>query len=92
MFLDFFILLRDNGFKVSLHEHLTLLKALEKGVISPSVDEFYALSKSIYVKHENKLDRFDMLFGHYFKGLEYIPEDLIFNIPDEWLRKNKLLS
>ena len=90
MFLDFFILLRDNEFKVSLHEHLTLLKALEKGDISPSVDEFYALSKSIYVKHENKLDRFDMLFGHYFKGLEYIPEDLIFNIPDEWLRKNML--
>lgn len=90
MFLDFFILLRDNGFKVSLHEHLTLLKALEKGIISASVDEFYALSKSIYVKHENKLDRFDMLFGHYFKGLEYIPEDLIFIIPNEWLRKNML--
>jgi hypothetical protein len=90
MFLDFFILLRDNGFKVSLHEHLTLLKALEKGIISASIDEFYALSKSIYVKHENKLDRFDMLFGHYFKGLEYIPEDLIFNIPNEWLRKNML--
>jgi len=88
MFLDFFILLRDNGFKVSMHEHLSLLKALEKRLIGPSVEEFYTLSKSIYVKHENKLDRFDMLFGHYFKGLEYIPEDLIFNIPDEWLRKN----
>ena len=88
MFLDFFILLRDNGLKVSLHEHLSLLEGLDKKIIKQSIDEFYYLSRAIYVKNETQLNRFDQLFGHYFKGLEYIPEELVFKIPDEWLRKN----
>ena len=88
MFLDFFILLRDNGINASLHEHLSLLEGLEKRIIDQSIDDFYYLSRAIYVKNEAQLDRFDQLFGHYFKGLEYIPEELVFNIPNEWLRKN----
>ena len=88
MFLDFFILLRDNGINASLHEHLSLLEGLEKKIIGQSIDDFYYLSRAIYVKNEAQLDRFDQLFGHYFKGLEYIPEELVFNIPNEWLQKN----
>ena len=88
MFLDFFILLRDNGINASLHEHLSLLEGLEKRIIDQSIDDFYYLSRAIYVKNEAQLDRFDQLFGHYFKGLEYIPEELVFNIPNEWLQKN----
>ena len=88
MFLDFFILLRDNGINACLHEHLSLLEGLEKKIIGQSIDDFYYLSRAIYVKNEAQLDRFDQLFGHYFKGLEYIPEELVFNIPNEWLQKN----
>ena len=88
MFLDFFILLRDNGINACLHEHLSLLEGLEKKIIGQSIDDFYYLSRAIYVKNEAQLDRFDQLFGHYFKGLEYIPEELVFNLPNEWLQKN----
>ena len=66
---------------------LAYLKDLKKRIIDQSIDDFYYLSRAIYVKNEAQLDRFDQLFGHYFKGLEYIPEELVFNIPNEWLEK-----
>jgi uncharacterized protein with von Willebrand factor type A (vWA) domain len=71
-----------------LQEYLTLLGALDKGLANYSVDDFYSLSRSIFVKHEGQLDKFDQLYGHYFKGLEYISEKDLGNIPEEWLRKN----
>ncbi len=87
MFLNFFFELRKHGIPVSLHEYLSLLEALKKGVINYTLDEFYALSKAIFVKHEALLDRFDLIFGHYFEGLEAIPDDFFSaSIPPEWLR------
>lgn len=88
MFIDFFYLLRSDGIKVTLHEYLALLEAVKKGLANYNIDDFYALSRSILIKHENQLDRFDQLFGQYFQGLEAIPKDFFDNIPDEWLRKN----
>lgn len=86
MFLTFFFTLRKHGIKVSLHEYLALMDALKKQVIGYSVDEFYALSKAIFVKQESHLDRFDKVFGHYFQGLEDIPDDFFTTkIPKEWL-------
>ncbi|PCJ79680.1 MAG: VWA domain-containing protein [Flavobacteriales bacterium] len=88
MFLDFFYLLKKEGLHVSLQEYLSLLESLNKGLISNSVNDFYYLCRSIFVKHESQLDRFDKLFGHHFKGLEYIPDDFLSKIPKEWLEKN----
>jgi uncharacterized protein len=88
MFLDFFFLLKGNGIPVSLHEYLALMDAMKKNVAQNSTEDFYFLSRSILIKNESHLDRFDMLFGNYFKGMENIPEDFFKNIPDEWLRKN----
>ena len=90
MFLDFFQLLKEEGIPVTLKEYLTLLEALDKGLVSFQVNDFYYLSRTILVKHEKYLDRFDLLFGMYFQGIEAIPADNLFNIPEEWLRKNSV--
>ncbi|TAE72760.1 MAG: VWA domain-containing protein [Bacteroidetes bacterium] len=88
MFTNFFYFLRQHQLKVTLREHLTLLEALDKDVIRYSVDDFYALSRAVYVKHEKDLDRFDVLFGNFFQHLDQIPVDKIFEIPVEWLKKS----
>lgn len=87
MFLDFFLLLRKEGLPVSIQEYLSLLEALKKGVAGYSIDNFYALAKATLVKHEQHLDRFDVLFGHYFKGVQYIPEAEQQEIPADWLQQ-----
>lgn len=91
MFLSFFYALRQHGLPVSLHEYLSLMEALSKGIIGYSVDEFYALSKAIFVKNEAHLDRFDLIFGQYFQGLEAIPDNFFeTEIPADWLKKHLL--
>ncbi len=88
MFLDFFFALKKHGVPVSIHEYLHLMEALQQDIIDYNLDSFYALSKAILVKQEGHLDRFDLIFGHYFKGLEEIPDDFFTTkIPDDWLRQ-----
>lgn len=87
MFLAFFDELRAARIPVSLKEHLLLLEALRSGVIEMRVEEFYYLSRSIYVKDEALLDRFDQVFGKVFKGIETLVETGAVEIPEEWLRK-----
>ena len=86
MFLDFFYTLRNNGIPVTLREHLDLLQALEKEVAGPSIDDFYYLTKAILIKNERHLDRFDVLFGQYFKGKQGLDEEDLDDFPEEWLR------
>jgi uncharacterized protein with von Willebrand factor type A (vWA) domain len=91
MFLNFFFALRKNGIPVSLHEYLALMEALQKDIGTHGIDEFYALSKAVLVKQEGHLDRFDLLFGQYFRNVNDIGEALLqAQIPDEWLRANWL--
>jgi hypothetical protein len=87
MFLDFFLLLKHNGIPVTLREHLTLLEALDKRVVEYSLDDFYALSRAVYVKHEQNLDKFDVLFGRYFQGMYKLPIEELFAIPEKWLKR-----
>ncbi len=88
MFLDFFLLLKNDGLPVTFKEYLTLLQALDRDVVAYNVDDFYYLSRSTLVKHEQFLDRFDRLFGRYFKGIETIDAEEFFKIPEEWLRRS----
>ena len=89
MFLDFFYSLKQNGLPVSLHEYLTLMQGLEEELSSKNIDDFYYLSRSILIKHEAHLDKFDQLFGEYFKGIQKKADGLFGStIPEEWLRKN----
>ena len=89
MFLDFFYSLKQNGLPVSLHEYLTLMEGLDEQLSSNNIDDFYYLSRSILIKHEAHLDKFDQLFGEYFKGIQKKADGLFGSeIPEEWLRKN----
>lgn len=90
MLTDFFFHLRNNNLKVNLREHLTLLEALDKEVLAFSVEDFYFLSRAIYVKHEQNLDLFDKLFSHFFDGIDEIKIEELISINDSWLI-NKLI-
>jgi uncharacterized protein with von Willebrand factor type A (vWA) domain len=89
MFLDFFLYLKNNKLPVTITEYLTLLEALDKYVVEYDTTDFYYLSKTIFVKNEIFLDRFDVLFGQYFKDVSKIGAELFALIPEDWL-KNKL--
>jgi uncharacterized protein with von Willebrand factor type A (vWA) domain len=84
---DFFFTVRKAGIPVSVKEFLTLLEALDRGVVYGSVDDFYSLARICLVKDEAYFDRFDLAFAAYFKGVHAIPDALIKDIPVEWLEK-----
>ena len=86
MFVDFFHDLKSNGVPVSLREYLSLLEALDRDVINRDIQEFYYLSRAALVKDEKNLDKFDVVFGKTFKGLQALSETEIAEIPTEWLQ------
>ena len=87
MLIEFFLKLKEGGLPVSIKEFLTLLEALEKRVIHGSSDDFYYLSRACLVKDESNYDKFDRVFGIYFKGITELPEGATVLIPEEWLKK-----
>ena len=72
MLVDFFLHLKSFKLPVSTREFLTLLEALDRRVVSLSLDEFHALARLCLVKDEQHFDRFDLAFGSYFKGVDAI--------------------
>ncbi|HVP84618.1 MAG TPA: VWA domain-containing protein [Rhizomicrobium sp.] len=86
MFFQFFDELRAAKVPVTLKEYLALMEALSKDVIDLNVDDFYFLSRTVLVKDEKNLDKFDRVFGHVFKGLESIDPSLLAQLPEEWLK------
>jgi len=86
MLIDFFFALRDARLPVSIKEFLTLLEGLKEGLIAPSIDEFYQLSRLMLVKDEKHYDKFDQAFGAYFKGVEQLSGPNV-DVPLEWLKK-----
>ena len=90
MFAPFIQGLREAGVPVSITEHLSLLGAMQAGVVEYDVEDFYFLARSALVKDERWFDRFDRVFATYFRGLEAVSgaqDDLIRALPDDWLRK-----
>jgi len=84
--LDFFFQLRDAKIPVTVREYLTLLEGMKAQFMTPSLDNFYHLSRLTLVKDERFFDRFDQVFGNYFKGLEK-NMDLFAQLPKDWLEK-----
>ncbi len=89
MFQTFFTDLRAAKIPVTIREYLTLLEGLDKDVAGDSVDGFYYLSRTALVKDERDLDKFDQVFSHVFRGMDYLTD--IFGqeeheLPDDWLR------
>src|SRR3989454_415735 len=91
MLTGFFLKLKSTRLPVSIKEWLTLLEAMQKDVISPSIDEFYYLSRTTLVKDEQNFDKFDRAFGEYFKGIESVA-GVEFDVPLEWLLKQVELT
>lgn len=90
--IGFFYALRAAGLPVSVKEYLTLLQALQAGVVGPrnpdacAIEDFYYLARTILIKDEKHYDKFDRAFGAYFRGVEQLA-DFRHDIPAEWLRQ-----
>ncbi|WP_395408751.1 VWA domain-containing protein [Pseudoduganella sp. UC29_106] len=84
MLIDFFFTLKDAKIPVTIKEFLTLLEAMEKQVLEPSLDDFYYMSRLCLVKDEANYDKFDRAFGAYFKGISSV-FDTKGEIPLDWL-------
>ena len=86
MFFGFLDELRAAGIPASLKEHLMLLEALDREVIDRSPEQFYYLSRAIYVKDEGLLDRFDQVFNKVFKGIISDYGQNPVDVPADWLK------
>ena len=87
MFISLLEELRAAGIPASPKEHLVLLDALNNDVINMSQEEFYYLSRSVYVKDEGLLDRYDQVFAKVFEGvISSGEEDGTVDLPEEWLK------
>jgi uncharacterized protein with von Willebrand factor type A (vWA) domain len=89
--IDFFLKLKSHKLPVSIKEYLTLLEAMDRKVIGPSVDDFYYLSRTALVKDEANYDKFDRAFAEFWQGVETIP-GIETQIPLEWLLKQVELT
>ncbi|KQN09114.1 VWA domain-containing protein [Sphingomonas aurantiaca] len=86
MFLNFLDELRSAGIPASLKEHLLLLEALDAEVIEPTPEDFYYLSRAVYVKDEGLLDKFDQVFAKVFRGLATSYGTAPGEVPEDWLK------
>ncbi len=90
MFLPFFDTLRRGGVPVSLREYLTFLEAMHAGLATYDINAFYYLARTVMVKDERNIDKFDRAFAQAFSGLETItPEQVLsaVDLPADWLEK-----
>ena len=90
MFLPFFDALRAHKVPVSLREYLAFLEAMSAGLVTYDVEGFYYLARSVMVKDERNIDKFDRAFAQAFEGLEAIGLEAVLeavDIPADWLEK-----
>ena len=90
MFLPFFDTLRKAGIPVSLREYLAFLEGVAAGITTYDVTGFYHLARTVMVKDERHLDRFDRAFAASFQGLEGISAQQVLDaidLPAGWLEK-----
>ena len=86
MLVNFFYTLKRAEIPVSIKEYLVLLEALKAHLAFADMDDFYHLARTCLVKDEANFDKFDRVFGAYFKQLESLEDVLNALIPEEWLR------
>ncbi len=91
MLIGFFLKLKEHRLPVSIKEYLTLIEAISKHVINPSMDEFYYLARATMVKDEANFDKFDRAFADYYRGVEALTGQTA-EIPLEWLLKQAELN
>jgi uncharacterized protein with von Willebrand factor type A (vWA) domain len=88
MFIDFFFKVKQAKIPATIREWLMLVEAMEKNLVMYNIDDFYYLSRACLVKDEKYFDRFDRVFGTFYKGIEDVTQGLFeAEVPDEWLAK-----
>jgi hypothetical protein len=90
MFLPFFANLRAANIPVSIREFLAFLNAIKMNLSTYDMEHFYLLARTILVKDERNLDKFDRAFSATFEGLEQISTNEMLertDLPEDWLRK-----
>ena len=86
MLVNFFFGLRQSGVPVTVTEFLILLEALRERVAWVSAQDFYYLARLCLVKDERHYDRFDRAFAEFFEGAEKLFQQLVAQVPEEWLK------
>jgi uncharacterized protein with von Willebrand factor type A (vWA) domain len=69
MFTAFHTTLRAAGLHVGVGEWLTLVQALDQGLVQPSLREFYQVARAVVCRDEADFDRFDQAFAATFDGV-----------------------
>jgi len=90
VFLPFFETLRRAGVPVSLREYLAFLEGMAAGLATYDAEGFYFLARTVMVKDERHLDRFDRAFAESFRGLEHVTaQDVLeaVDLPAGWLAR-----
>ncbi len=87
MLINFFMTLKQERLPVSFTELFSLLECLKQNVIFANVEDFYYLSRLCFVKDEKHFDKFDIAFGKYFENVDALNDLAMYQIPDDWLRK-----
>ncbi len=75
---------------MSLREYLAFLEGMKAGLVTYDIDGFYYLARTIMVKDERHIDRFDQAFAATFDGLEAIDTTEMLEqleLPQDWLEK-----
>ena len=86
MFVRLFYTLRKYGVPVSTRELIDLNQAVAAGLVFADQDEFYQLAKTVMVKDERYFDKFDRVFGAWFRGVDAVFDEKS-EIPLDWLIK-----
>ena len=79
MFLDFLIKMKESKLPVSLSEFLTFLDSLQFNIVEFDINKFYYLARTSLIKDEKLIDKFDIVFGEYFKAIEKSELDEVLN-------------
>ncbi|MGB1668184.1 MAG: vWA domain-containing protein [Pseudohongiellaceae bacterium] len=87
MLINFFMTLRQERLPVSFTELFALLDCLEHNFAFGDIDEFYHVSRLCLVKDEKHFDKFDRAFSKYFEQLDLIDDLSLYQIPEQWLKK-----
>ena len=69
MFLEFLMLLRSQGLKVSMHEWLALMEGMKMGLHRQTLSGFYVLCRTLTVKTESDLYKYDKAFADFFRNV-----------------------
>ncbi len=87
MLINFFMTLRQERLPVSFTELFALLDCLKHNFAFGDVDEFYHVARLCLVKDEKHFDKFDRAFSKYFEQLDLIDDLSLYQIPEQWLKK-----